>query len=263
MPYAIVQNSLDPPSVEQLAQAFTALPSLTDTDAATMARDAFGILVGGLELADAGRLLQALHAAGVDAEMVDEKSLPPLPPAKPCRRAEPLDDAFVAYDHLSRATSFEWPQVVLLAAGAVRLSEWRHSTEERVVGHAVGGGGLGPGSGYEATPITRTVHKDSEQQVRKPILDVFLSDAPGRYRIDPERFNFGYLGERAQHSRARNYVALVRDCVARATGAILNRGAYTIGQDPTATFDYRSKHAFEEESVWLLWRHFVWRDPAV
>ena len=124
MPYAIVQNRLEVPPVEALAKAFEALPQLTDYDAATMAKDAYGILVQGLELADAGRLLQALHAAGVQAEMVDHKSLPPLPPPKPCRRAEPRPEHLVAYDHLGRPQTFEWGHVLLLATGAVRGTEY-------------------------------------------------------------------------------------------------------------------------------------------
>ncbi len=87
MPYAIMQKTLVPPSREQLVEAFRALPELTDYDAAPMAKDAFGILVERLPLAKAGRLLQALHAAGVEAEMIDHDALPQLPASYPIRRA--------------------------------------------------------------------------------------------------------------------------------------------------------------------------------
>ena len=250
MPYAIVQHSLEAPPVEALVQAFRALPQLTDYDAATMAKDAYGILVQGLELADAGRLLQAMHAAGIGAEMVDEKSLPPLPPPKQCRRAEPLPEHLVAYDHLGRPQTFEWGHVVLLAAGGVRGTEFKHVAKEKVV----------PGSYHGqrgGEPVTRTEHKDVAKEVVELTLELFLDVAPARFHIEAGRFHFGYLGDRLRDSRPHNYAALAHDCLAHGTRAVLNRGAARFRKDPRKLVTYPSKHAFEEEIVWLLWRHFV------
>ncbi len=253
MPYAIVQKTLEPPSFEQLKAAFRALPQLTDVDAGPMAKDAFGILIQGLEMADAGRLLQALHAAGVEAEMVDEQSLPPLPPPRPCRRAQVRPDAFVAHDHLGRAHEIEWPHVILIAAGAVATRELKHVTEERVVGYNAGASRYGAG---EAAQIIRVDHKDIEEEHVRLWLELFLDIAPARYHITADKFNFAYLGDRMTSSRTRNYLALVSDCVGCASGAFLNRGAAAIGQEPPTMRKYPSKHAFEEETVWQLWRHF-------
>jgi len=251
MPYAILQKSLQPPSTEQLVQAFRALPQLTDLDAATMAKDAFGILVQGLELADAGRLLQAMHAAGVEAEMVDHNSLPKLPPAKPLRRADALPEAFVAYDHLGRPDQVEWGHVIFLAAGAVLLTEFKHVVTERVVhGH------YHRGLDGAVTPVTRAEHSEKEEQNHRFILELFLDVAPGRYHIAAEKFNFGYLGNRLHDRRVHNYVALVQDCLRYATDAVGNRGAEGQRQDPRKLTKYPSKHAFEEEITWQLWRHF-------
>jgi hypothetical protein len=259
MPYALMQHTLEPPPVEQLKAAFRALPSLTDLDAATMAQDAFGVLVQGLELADAGRLLQALNAQGIEAEMVDEASLPPLPPPRPCRRADPRPDAFVPCDHLGRPHELEWSKVILLAAGAVPMREMKHTTKQRVVGYSAGAPygyhALADDSPYGGA-ITRTVHSDKEVESVKLLLDVLLAEAPGRYRIDAEKFHFGYLGERRAPNRTKNYLQLVGACLQNATGAVLNRGAEELLNDPTAVLQYRSEHAFEEETVWLLWRHF-------
>ena len=248
MPYAIVQKSLEAPSVEQLVRAFRALPQLTDYDANTMAKDAFGILVQGLDLADAGRLLQALHAEGVEAEMVDGKSLPPLPPPKPLHRAECLPGAFLACDYLGRPAEIEWPHVILVAAGAVLLTEFKHTTRERL--HHYDQDGI---------PVTVTEHREKEEQNHRLILELLLDVAPGRYHIAAEKFNFAYLGERLSQSRAANYVALVQDCLRYATSAIGNRGAEAQRRDPRSLLKYPSKHAFEEETVWLLWHHFASR----
>jgi hypothetical protein len=38
---------------------------------------------------------------------------------------------------------------------------------------------------------------------------------------------------------------------------VLNRGAARLQREPGKLTTYPSKHAFEEEMVWLLWHHFV------
>ena len=251
MPYAIVQNTLDAPPVEAMVQAFRALPQLTDIDAATMAKDAYGILVQGLELADAGRLLQALVAAGVGAEMVDEKSLPQLPPPKACRRAEPLAEHLIVCDHLGRPMTFEWDRLILVAAGGVHETEFKHVVTEKVVRHSTGQ--------YGSYEVTKYEHDDKPVEQVKLVLEVFLDVAPGRFRIEADRFNFSYLGDRLHDARPHNYALLVHDTLAHAARAVLNRGAERLKQDPRKLTTYPSKHAFVEEITWLLWRHFASR----
>ena len=46
--FAILQRSLEIPDVERLKRAFRSVKCLTDSDAHTLARDAFGILVKNL-----------------------------------------------------------------------------------------------------------------------------------------------------------------------------------------------------------------------
>jgi hypothetical protein len=100
-------------------------------------------------------------------------------------------------------------------------------------------------------------HKDVEKEHMRLWLELFLDIAPARHHITAEKFNFGYLGDRLNPSRTRNYVSLVQDCLGCATGAILNRGAQRVSENPDALLQYPSKHAFEEETIWLLWRHFA------
>ena len=85
---------------------------------------------------------------------------------------------------------------------------------------------------------------------------VFLDVAPARLHIAAEKFNFAYLGDRRDLRRMQNYRSLVQDCLGNTTAAVLNRGAQRMSENPDITFQYPSKHAFEEETIWLLWRHF-------
>jgi len=257
MAYAVLQTSLVKPEPERLVRAFTALDRLTSLDAHAMARDAYGILVKGLSVAEAARLVQALYSQDILAEMVEEKDLPSLPPAMRLHRAEVRPDAFVAHDLMGRANAVGWSHVVMLGAGEVLRTEFKHKVEERarlVVVNPLSIGGAGPG----VMKVEEAEHKDEEERVYRSTLEVFINVAPGRYHITAERFNFGYLGERLSASRGRNYVEMVRDCLARATGAVLNMGAQALRSEPPSVVRYPSRHAFEEELVWLLWRHFVW-----
>ena len=53
---------------------------------------------------------------------------------------------------------------------------------------------------------------------------------------------------------AANFVQTVRELLRRAPQAGANRGAVALAMEPPATFTYPSRHSFEEETRWLLWR---------
>ena len=257
MAYAVLQTSLTPPEPERLVRAFAALDRLTSLDAHAMARDAFGILVKGLSMAEALRLVQALDSQGILAEAVEEKEVPTLPPLKRLNRAEVRPEAFVAYDLVGRESAIEWSHVVMVAAGEVLRSEFKHLVEEHQ--RFLVGWPMALGSGMPIMVETvRAEHKDREERVYRLILELFLDIAPGRYHISAERFSFECLGERLSPRRAENFANFVRDCLARVPGAILNLGAQTLGRQKPAMVRYPSRHSFEEELVWLLWRHLVW-----
>jgi len=251
MLYAIVQKSLTPPSREQLVTAFRALPELTDYDAATMAKDAFGILVERLPMDKAGRLLQALYAAGVEAEMVHHESLPALPAASPIRRADITDEAFVARDVLDRPDPVAWENIILIAAGAVNLTEFKHTVTEKIT--------YRPSSSHSAVPVIEYEHGDKAEDVARLRLDLFLSVEPGRYQIAAEKFSFDTLAPRPGSHTGSSFAAFVLACAARAPGALLNRGALGLTKDSRRLVHYPGRHAFEEECVWHLWRHYASR----
>ena len=212
MPYAILQQQLTPPSLEQLRQAFRALPQLVDADATFIEKGAFGILVERLSMADAQTLHRALAAAGVETEVGDQKDVPVLPGA----------------------------QVRLIAAGSAHLIDFKRTETTRYVerGDAV---------------ITVTDVRTKEEVHLNFLLEILIG-SDQRYRTTSKDFIYAYLAARRSNRSSDNFVLLVRDLLAYATYAGINRGAAAIAQDPPSTFEYPSRHAFEEEMVWLLWR---------
>ena len=61
MPYAVVQETMDVPDVDNLVRAVSQVPYLTDTDAKLQVRSACGILSQRLALDQAKRLQVALR----------------------------------------------------------------------------------------------------------------------------------------------------------------------------------------------------------
>ena len=120
--FAILQRSLVIPDVEKLKRAFRSVKGLTDTDAHTMAKDAFGILVNNLSPADAMTLHGALGAEGIETAVMLQTDLPQLPPTKFVHQMDCLPNALVVHDAIGREFTVAWDQIMLIAAGRVRLT---------------------------------------------------------------------------------------------------------------------------------------------
>src|SRR5438128_10608826 len=80
--FAVLQFSLEIPEVEKLKRAFRSVKSLTESDAHTLANDAFGILVNNLSPQDAMSLQGALLAEGIRTAVVLQAACRKLRPEK-------------------------------------------------------------------------------------------------------------------------------------------------------------------------------------
>jgi hypothetical protein len=245
MPYAIMQKELDPPDVDRVKRAFRALPTLRDLDAQTAANDAYGIFLRGLDVEAASYLQDALVREGVAAIVVAESDLPQLPPAKLVRQVELLPDHLMMYDPMRRAFTVPWRDIMLLAAGNVRLPEAR-----------------GNRPAYEPPPARGTgVAFDTIGEVRvkdlaryRLMLELVLGGGVARYSITADEFSFAHLGDRFTRSLTENFSLLVQDLAQHAPHAGLNRGACSACQKADSIFSYPGKAAFFEEVTWMLWR---------
>jgi hypothetical protein len=230
MSYAILQKELVVPDVECLKRAFSVWPALTSIDAQTSANDAYGILLRGLDVENAGVLKDALHKENVETVVVEESKLPSLPPGRIGRQAE-IDSAHLTlYDSMRRASRVAWSDIHLIAAGLVRMREGAR---------------------------VRSAHASAEtkeEQSGHLMLEIFLRGGQGRFSVDGREFAYDHLGGRVTDDPAVNFVFLVQDLVRNAPHAGLNRGAFAACQKPPELFPYPSKPAFQEELTWMLWR---------
>jgi hypothetical protein len=236
MPFAIMQKELLAPPVEHLARAFRSLPNLTALDAQTAAGDAFGILWRGLDVEGASAMQDALMKQSIEVEVVEESDLPVLPPSKVIKQMDFLPSQLSMYDPMGRAFSLPWSDLMLIAAGNVRLRDYRGK------GH----------SPAEAAHNQRP--EDRGEENLHLMLELVLAGGVARYSMIADEFVFNHLGARLTKETARNFEFVVRELAEKAPHAGLNRGAFLICQNETEIFNYPSKAAFFEEIIWFLWR---------
>ena len=248
MPYAVMQKTPEPPTLEQLKNAFRGVPGLTEVDASTLGKDAYGVVVRGFELEPATALKAALAAQGVDTEVVDEAALPKLPESRQVHRADCTPEGLVIYDPMDRSFTLGWQNIWVIAAGMVRMSDFtRIEVRDR------------PISTGRYTPPVAYRRETKEEQSDHALLEVIITRATLRYTMKMDRLDcmsFAYLGPRRTQNWADNFSLMVQDMMKFAPDAALNRGAYSFREQAAAPYsvNYPSKGAFYEEITWILWQ---------
>jgi hypothetical protein len=256
--YAVLQKSLDVPPVDALRRAFKSVRCLVDSDADTLANDAFGILVKNLCLEDATTLQRALAAENVQTEAVPQPMLPPMPSTKFIRRIECGADALLVFDPIGRPFPVEWRHLMLIAAGNVLTTQFTRRTMAPTAAadrYAYGTWGRRPTPGVAAS-LSRVASREERNGVLT--IDLVLTRGLARFTITADAsapLLFRVLGHRMTSEPATNFRLLLDDIGRAAPGAQCNRGAWLLRQDPPRLLEYPSSNAFLEEIVWMLWQH--------
>lgn len=255
MHFALMQRTLDAPAVEKLQRAFRGNTGLVPADAQLVANDAFGILVKGRTMEEALALQTALQMEEVDTAIVAEGDLPELPPTQFVSRLECLPEALVVHDSLGRPMKVAWSEVLLVAGGQVKMTEFNQKRQVREVPKI--DPGFGP-YGYPHLVYQKEVeYNTKEEYLPRLLLEIILKDFKGRYSVVADKaapILFQYLGARGSRNLRQNYSLLMQDLAAYAPQAIFNRGTMLLRENPNDAFLYPSKNAFFEEIIWLLWQ---------
>ena len=275
--YCLVQSNLQGIDPQVLKVAFRSVGELVDNDAKILSADAFGILADGLSAESARTLANELARLGVTVEVVSEQAIPKLPDSHTLRRGGCYENVFMATDSLGRDEPVDWSRVVLLSAGIVPIREAKRIVRTRyksalslpVTGGACLGMMLSP-TGAITAAYLQAAYGAPERDVSiryktksHGIVDVFVDCEPYYYRIVGDKFNYSYLGQRRSRKKLENFAMMVGDLVSGAQGAALNRGAVAIRDEGLeAKFAYPTRHAFEEETIWLLYKFGLVRGRA-
>lgn len=246
MTYALLQETLDAPSTDKLRRAFLSSGVLTALDASIVAQDAFGILVKNLPAERAMALQSALLTEGVKTELVPDRLLPPLPPTKFVRKLQSTPEALLLHDALGRPFPLEWRHLMLVAAGSVRVVEFKQERKvRRITGFTEDGG----------EPVEIVDYSTREERNHQFLVEIIITRALQRYSVEVNKtFLAQFLGERMDADLGRSFVLFVRELMERASNAVANRGVRAMRAEPARTLFYPSKNAFMEEIQWILWR---------
>ena len=227
--------------MEKIEQALLSVKGFTRIDAHTFANDAYGILVKNISAEQANGFSQALLGQGIETDVVAQTDLPALPQTKFVHRLDCTPDGLLIYYPIGRSFPLPWQNVMLMAAGCVRMTDFIRTEKVVWVDDEHGG------------QVRTTVSRNAEEQNNHLLLEIVVSGAVLRYSMSADRFNFMCLGERRTKSLPENFALLVQDLATHAPHAMLNRGAFFLKQNEHL-FPYPSKNAFFEEITWLLWR---------
>lgn len=178
MTYAVMQTGLEPPSAEQLKNTFQKVPGLTALDVNTLGRDAFGVLVKGFELERASAMQSALAAQGVETQVVEDAVLTELPPPRQLTRVDFTPEALGIYDWMGRLVPLEWKDILVIAAGRARLTEFTRDLVNKVVMRPAG-------RHFELKTVTEAVTKETQKD--HLLLEIITSGAAIRYHAVADR----------------------------------------------------------------------------
>jgi hypothetical protein len=218
MTYALLQTTLDRPSVEALERAFASGRGLTPADARFVADDAFGILARDLADVDALFLQQALAAEGIEVNVVPESDLPKVPDVRQFCWAECAEECLRLHDARACIAQIPWHDVRIIAAGfdqrELKLDLITAATGEHFTGEM-----------------------NLLQFEQMP--QFLVADEPGNIGAAFTNLVRGILkrAHEALPNRAAHFL-----------------GQESLTGDVTAAITYPRPMAYTEELTWLLWR---------
>lgn len=174
-----------------------------------------GILPHKLTLEAASKLANALRGLGVNTSVVLESTLLRLDHAETVHRAACLPEGLeIAGLTGARSALIEWQDVVLMSVGFVPLETAKHyNVEPQVAVFSA------PHSHTELTETTAITG-----------FELWLVTArPERvFRIEQDRMNYEYLGERKVPSAAANFKVFLTDIALHAKRAYLTPAAHAL-----------------------------------
>jgi hypothetical protein len=253
MTYAILQKRLEPIDFTTVATILVQSGGLVQADATRLARQARGILMENLSEAEARQIGQALVEQGLAVFGVRQTDLPELSHPEPLHNADCRSEGFVTQDQFGHQTRHAWSEIAVIACG-----RWRETQEklERVSTSSgaadvamvalVGVPGLALG--------TSTTIRHRTVESRPLVVDLFLREPPGHYRIDSQHFNYDYLGDRREPGSAANFRLLVNDLLTHATQSRVNDAARAAAAGDLSVVNYAQRQMFENECRWHLYQ---------
>lgn len=236
--YSVFLRAIDAPEPERLVAAFSACASLTPADAPVFARNAFGILVENLPRGEADHLHELLQAEGVETVVVDS-AVGRLTEPFHLKRASTGPDGFVTFSVYDQTQTWAWENLMVVAAGRVRMEETRSRKVE----------------GNLPTELCKKGERKYWQAaVDHVLLDLVFGFPLKRFRMDSRAFSDPVAADDPVPGSNIEFLALIKRICRHAANASRNRGVRQLLATDALEFAYPARLHFERETAWHL-RH--------
>jgi len=238
--YALMQPDATPLEAGVVEEAFAEVDGLVAADGASHARRSRGVLVSGLRKEAAKALQSALLERGVVVERAEDRWLT-VPPITRCRKAAVEAEGLVVQDMYGRPTTVPFERILAVAGGMVTEGEIERTKDARVVRR-----------GRYGVEVEDAEHGYAERD--NLVLDIVSDEPVRRYRIEADRFDYGYLGERKRGSSLQNMALVVGDLLGARPAIPTGRGVERLLAGGRKQERYRHPRDLDREIAWLLWR---------
>jgi hypothetical protein len=148
----------------------------------------------------------------------------PISASQMVSRVEIHPDILTIVNRLGQASSLPWPEIMLVAAGAVPHVEITSSASFRT------------------------------QLETKPQFLLWLVTTTQHYEIQAQQFTFPAGADRGLTTLVEKLVSLISDITARTPQALQNRAVRDISNGVNLLRGYPSRQALRDEMSWLLWQ---------
>jgi hypothetical protein len=236
MSFAIIQKKLEVIPPAKRAPLLEVARTGQIAQASRVNHEYLGILAEHLSQENARKLAETLQSIGIETQVLDMSEVVPRPQPVDVVNAEISPRGFVTRDMYLKETVVPWDSVVFLSATRVK------QTTRPAVNHL----SLAPTGG---------VRGDAHSAVGEGswVLAIYTNGATPHYRIQQNRFNYTYLGERRTLKSFENLRLVAADIARFATQAAMGEGFKSLLAGGTAR-DHSTLQTFEEESRWHLQR---------
>jgi len=227
MSFALIQKKLEIIPPAKRAPLLELARSIQYTNASRVNHEYLGVLAENLSEESARGVSESLQQFGIETAVLDMSQLATPPRPVEVVNGEVAARGFVTRDIYSKDTVTPWDSVRFLGAARVKLQ-------------------AKPATSHASLSPTGGVRSEGHGGEGAWVLDVYtLSD---HFRIQQNRFNYGYLGARRTMQGADNLRMVAGDLRQFATRAILSGGFRAFLDGGSA--DHLKMQTVEEENRW-------------
>ncbi len=245
-------------SAKMIAQALAAARKVPVLDVTREARSCWGLVGEFRPEEEAIATVAALKELGIPSTMVLTAHLFPLAGVQIARKIEIEAGGFRCKMSRGMTPLIPWSAPSFLAGAIIKTSSFKNverregpSKSEKLIRMSI--------TMATGIPIpggrTRTVNTRQETTSVMAVLDIGLDKPAGRIRMEGDRIDLSYLGDRRTYDSLGNFKIMISEAAARMAPENVNFGARTIMAKPSATNPgYDNLGELEREEKWMMAR---------